>query len=60
MKTTASNKGRISNEALDAIIGDAKSPEDVFGRDGLLKRLTGRLLIWHGARVAWQARQAEG
>lgn len=44
MKTTASTKGRISNEALDAIIGEAKTPEDVFGREGLLKRLTAQLM----------------
>lgn len=44
MKTTGSTKGRISNEALDAIIGEAKTPEEVFGREGLLKRLTAQLM----------------
>lgn len=34
----------ITNEMLDELIGNAKTQEDVFGKDGLLKNLSKRLL----------------
>jgi putative transposase len=34
----------ITNEMLDELIGNAKTQEDVFGQDGLLKNLSKRLL----------------
>jgi putative transposase len=37
-------KGKISNEVLDSLIGEAKTAADVFGREGLLKRLSAQLL----------------
>ena len=30
----------ISNDIIDQLIGKAKTEEDVFGKDGLLKQLT--------------------
>lgn len=35
---------QFSPELLDQLIGDAKTPEDVFGADGLLKNLQKALL----------------
>lgn len=34
----------ISNEVLDELIGDAKNQEDLFGKDGLIKVLSKRLM----------------
>lgn len=34
----------ISNEMLDELIGNAKTQEDVFGKDGILKQLSKQLL----------------
>lgn len=37
-------QSEFSAEVLDALIGDAKTAEDLFGRDGLLKRLSAQMI----------------
>jgi len=39
-----SNESVLSNEVLDQLIGSAKTQEDVFGKHGLVKQFTKRLI----------------
>jgi hypothetical protein len=35
---------KLSDDLIDGLLGNTKTPEDLFGKEGLLKNLTKRLM----------------